>query len=206
MFTQLNEQQKDDLFEFLSNGLNNKSDDILQSYSDTLQKIVLQLTKTQLNKLFDCLRNKLNTMNNDVEIEKPLSQLNILDPDNFFMWSTKNKDYDSYIRVLRRIVLQLDETKLDEFFQFLKERFDHCDGYVFLSYVKILKTMSSKFNKRQMDSLNFLRTKVLDTLNLDEQQPARLLQCMEEGIKNNVILLSLAIQKNNVYFNGCIFA
>ncbi|ETN98856.1 hypothetical protein RFI_38631, partial [Reticulomyxa filosa] len=201
IFTQLNEQQKDDLFEFLSNGFNNKSGDILQSYSDTLQKIVLQLNKTQLNKLFDCLRNKLNTMNNDVEIEKRLSELNKLDPDDFFMWRTNNKDYDSYIRVLRKIALQLDETKLDEFFQFLKERFDHCNGYVFLSYVKIFETISSKFNKRQMDSLDFLRIKEV-SLNLDEQQLAHLLRYVEDGIKNYFVLDVTPFKKKVLQLDG----
>ncbi|ETO03560.1 hypothetical protein RFI_33842, partial [Reticulomyxa filosa] len=215
MFVQLNEQQKDNLFEFLSNGLNNKSGDILQSYSDTLQKIVLQLTKTQLNKLFDYLLNKLNTMNNEVNIEKSLSELNRLDPDDFFMWSTKNKDYDSYIRVLRKIVLQLDETKLDELLQFLKERFGHCDDYVSLSYVKILETIASKLNKRQMDSLNFLVrdesvsnlcTEELDTLNLNEQQPAHLLRYIEDRIKiDNFVLDVTPFKKEVLQLDGTQF-
>ncbi|ETN99361.1 viral A-type inclusion protein [Reticulomyxa filosa] len=150
MFTQLNEQQRDDLFEFLSDGLNNKSGDILQSYADTLQKIVLQLNTTQLNKL---LLNKLNTMNNEVEIEKPLSESNELDPDGFFMRRTKNKDYDSYIHALRKTVLQLDEIKLDEVLPFFKKRLYRGIGHAYISYMKIFETILSGLNERQMGSL-----------------------------------------------------
>ncbi|ETN98241.1 hypothetical protein RFI_39269, partial [Reticulomyxa filosa] len=153
--------------------------------------------------LFDCLLNKLNAINNDVEIEKPLSELNGLEPDDFFMWSTKNKDYDSYIRVLRKIVLQLDETKLDEFFQFLKEIFDYCDDYVYISYVKILEAISLKFNKWHMGSLNFLHAKGLDTSNLDERQLAHLLRYIEDRIKTDNFALDVtSFKKKILRLNG----
>ncbi|ETO33882.1 hypothetical protein RFI_03214 [Reticulomyxa filosa] len=161
MFIQLNEQQKDDLFEFLSNGLNNKSGDILQSYADTIQKIVLQLNTTQLNKLFDYYDSYIRVL------RKIALQLDETKLDEFLQFLKErfnccdNYVHLSYIKVLETILSKLSKRQKNAF-QFLLNGFnnEHDEIHNTCAKKRLLKLNGAQLS----NSLSCLKQKRYDNL------------------------------------------